>query len=146
MDSGTSLVEPLLVPLISRLRRSSKDFSDQLSLAVVDTHERKQGVDFLAGVSDFQRNEGEVAFGAEGDGLRGGRAEGLDVLDGGAEECVLLLDAAGKLSRFLGLVAKVGGDLAACDPIMPGVLFFIWPAISSQVAYFIRLLGFSLRL
>jgi hypothetical protein len=36
-------------------------------------------------------------------------------------------------------------NLAACDPIMPGVLFVICPSFLKFV-FFIRLLGFSQRL
>jgi hypothetical protein len=58
-------------------------------VAVVNAYELKHGADLLAGVRNVQRNENEVAFGAEDDDLRGGRAEGLDVLDGGAEELLV---------------------------------------------------------
>ena len=89
-------------------------------VAMVGAHEVEEAADLLGGVRDVQRDEGEVAFGAEGDDLGGRRADGLDVLDGGAEELVAVPDAAedgGQVVALTGglelldLLGEIGGDL-----------------------------------
>ena len=90
------------------------------AVAVVGAHEVQQAADLLGGVRDVEGDEGEVAFGAERDDLRGRRADGLDVLDGGAEELIAVPDAAedgGEVVALAGglelldLLEEVGGDL-----------------------------------
>ena len=90
------------------------------AVAVVGAHEVQQAADLLGGVRDVEGDEREVALGAEGDDLGGGRADGLDVLDGGAEELVAVPDAAedgGQVVALAGglelldLLEEVGGDL-----------------------------------
>jgi hypothetical protein len=74
-------------------------------------HEVEQAADLLGGVRDVQRDESEVAFGAEGDDFRGRGADGFDVLDGGAEEFIAVPDAA----EDGGEVVALAGGLELLD-------------------------------